>query len=202
MAHINLLPWRAQLRKEKQQEFLAITIFAALATGIVFFFIHTHMNGLMEYQQRRNTFLENEIKILDKRIAEIKDLEATKKALLERMKIIQELQVARPEIVHLFDELVTTLPEGVYLTSVNQKGSTLNITGKAESNARVSAYMRNLEDSAWFKAPKLEVIETRESSALRVSDFKLTVEQTLPEHDQGESQPAGKSSAGKSGGKS
>lgn len=192
MARINLLPWRAQLRKEKQQEFLAVTLFAALATGIVFFFIHTHMNGLIEYQERRNTFLENEIKILDKRIAEIKDLEATKKALIERMKIIEELQVARPVIVHLFDELVTTLPEGVYLTSVSQKGSRLNIAGKAESNARVSAYMRNLEDSPWFKTPKLEVIETRENGNLRLSEFKLTVEQSVPKAEQGKPQAAGR----------
>lgn len=180
MAHINLLPWREALRKEKQQEFLAITVFAALVTGVVFFFIHTHMEGLIEYQQARNQFLENEIKILDKRIEEIKELEATKKALLDRMKIIQELQIARPGIVHLFDEMVTTLPEGLYITSLKQSDTTLTITGKAESNARVSAYMRNLEGSPWLKTAKLEIIETKTDEAQRISDFKLTIEQTTP----------------------
>ena len=180
MAHINLLPWRAQLRKQKQQEFAAVALFAAAVAGIVFFLIHTHMNGLIEYQDRRNDFLQNEIKILDKKIAEIRDLEATKKALIERMNIIQQLQVARPGVVHLFDELVTTLPEGVYLTSVKQKGTTIEIIGKAESNARVSAYMRNIEDSPWFDAPRLEVIETKESGNFRISDFRLTVRQTTP----------------------
>lgn len=180
MAHINLLPWREALRKEKQQEFLTVAVFAALATGVLFFFVHTHMNGLIEYQEARNQFLENEIKILDKRIEEIKELEATKKALLDRMKIIEELQIARPGIVHLFDELVTTLPEGLYITSVTQNGTTLTIGGKAESNARVSAYMRNLEESPWLKSPRLDVIETKASDTQRISDFKLSVQQTSP----------------------
>lgn len=180
MAHINLLPWREALRKEKQQEFLTLVVFAALATGVLFFFVHTHMNGLISYQEARNQFLENEIKILDKRIEEIKELEATKKALLDRMKIIQELQIARPGIVHLFDEMVTTLPEGLYVTSVSQSGSTLTITGKAESNARVSAYMRNLESSPWLKSPQLSVIQTTTTGGQRISDFNLTVQQTTP----------------------
>ncbi len=180
MAHINLLPWREALRKEKQQEFLTIAVFAALVTGVLFFFVHTHMNGLIDYQQARNQYLENEIKILDKRIEEIKELEATKKALLDRMKIIQELQIARPGIVHLFDEMVTTLPEGLFITSVKQTGTTLTISGKAESNARVSAYMRNLENSPWLKAPRLQIIETKTGDSQRISEFKLTVQQTSP----------------------
>lgn len=180
MAHINLLPWREALRKEKQQEFLTVAVFAALVTGVLFFFVHTHMDGLIEYQEARNQFLENEIKILDKRIEEIKELEATKKALLDRMKIIEELQIARPGIVHLFDEMVTTLPEGLYVTSVKQSGTNLAISGKAESNARVSAYMRNLDDSPWLTAPKLEIIETETGGSQRISNFRLTVQQTSP----------------------
>jgi type IV pilus assembly protein PilN len=180
MAHINLLPWREALRKEKKQEFLAITVFAALVTGVLFFFVHTHMNGLIDHQQARNQFLENEIKILDKKIAEIRDLEATKKALIDRMNIIQELQVARPGIVHLFDQMVTTLPTGLYLTSIGQKGAGLTVEGIAESNARVSAYMRNLEDSDWLKSPTLDVIETKDEGPTRVGEFKLNVQQTSP----------------------
>ena len=180
MAHINLLPWREAYRKQKQQEFVAVAIFAALVAGIVVFFVHIHMNGLIEHQEARNRFLENEIKILDKKIAEIKELEATKKALLDRMNIIQELQVARPGIVHLFDELVTTLPDGVYLTSLKQKGSSLSITGRAESKARVAAYMRNLNASEWLASSDLSVIESKDAQRLKVSQFSLTVKQTSP----------------------
>jgi type IV pilus assembly protein PilN len=180
MAHINLLPWREAQRKEKKQEFLTTMVFAALVTGILFFFIHTHMNGLVDHQKARNQFLENEIKILDQQIAEIRDLEETRKALLDRMNIIQELQVARPGIVHLFDQFVTTLPSGLYLTSVEQSGGALKIEGVAESNARVSAYMRNIEDSDWLRAPNLQVIEAADDDGRRVDEFSLNVQQTSP----------------------
>jgi type IV pilus assembly protein PilN len=152
------------------------------------FYAHIHVNGLVEHQQRRNLYLENEIKILDRKIAEIQDLEATKRALVDRMTIIQELQTSRPVAVRLFDELVTTLPEGTYLTSLVQRQDNLEIAGRAESNARVSAFMRNLEDSPWFGEPVLQVIETRDQGNLRLSDFRLTVKQVTPKRE-GEEQP-------------
>ena len=184
MAHINLLPWRETLRKERQKEFVSTAAFAAVASGIIVFYVHIHMNGLIQYQEKRNTYLDNEITLLEKKIAEIKELESTKKALLDRMNIIQELQVLRPGVVHLFDELVTTLPDGAHLASLAQRASQLTITGRAESNARVSAYMRKLDASDWLTDPTLDVIETKEANNMRISNFQLKVEQTGPKKGQ------------------
>lgn len=186
MAHINLLPWRDEARARKQQEFVWIAGFAVAVSLILIFFIHVHMSGEIEYQNRRNTFLENEIRLLEKDLAKIKELESTKKALLDRMNIIQELQIARPGIVHLFDEMVTTLPDGLYLSSLQQKGPVLTLTGKAESKGRVAAYMRNLEASPWIKSPQLQVIEARESDKLKVSEFSLNITQTSPQAEEEE----------------
>lgn len=180
MAHINLLPWREAERKRKQQEFLTLLGFTVVVAAIVVFFVGVHVNGLIEYQQSRNTFLENEIKLLERKAQEIKELEATKKALLDRMEIIQQLQAARPGVVHLFDEMVTTLPEGLYITSLQQKNGTVSIDGRAESKARVATYMRNLDASEWLRNPQLTVIEVKETDTMRASDFSLTVEQTTP----------------------
>ena len=180
MAHINLLPWREAERKRKQQEFLTLLAFTVVLAAIVVFFVRVHVNGMIEYQQSRNTFLENEIKLLEKKAEEIKELEATKKALLDRMEIIQQLQAARPGVVHLFDEMVTTLPEGLYLTSLKQRNGTVSLDGRAESKARVATYMRNLEASEWLKNPQLTVIEVKETDTMRASDFSLSVEQTTP----------------------
>jgi len=180
MAHINLLPWRDAERKRKQQEFLTLAGFTAVLGAIVVFFAHVHVNGMIDYQKSRNTYLENEIKLLEKKAEEIKELEATKKALLDRMEIIQQLQAARPGVVHLFDEMVTTLPEGMYLMSLTQKNGVVTVSGRAESKARVATYMRNLDASEWLKNPQLSVIETKDDSALRASDFSLTVDQTQP----------------------
>lgn len=180
MACINLLPWREALRKEKQKEFLSIAVFALALTAVLVAFVHIHINGLIEYQNRRNQFLENEIRVLDQRIKEIRKLESTKKALLERMGVIEDLQATRPGIVHLFDALVKTLPEGTYLTGVKQIGDRLVITGKAESNARVSAYMRNIDASDWLGKATLNVIQTREAGPMRISEFKLEARLTSP----------------------
>ncbi|MEJ2060806.1 MAG: PilN domain-containing protein [Gammaproteobacteria bacterium] len=181
MAHINLLPWREELRKEKQREFISIAFFAAILGGILVFYAHIHMNGLIDYQNQRNQYLENEIKLVDQKIAQIKQLEATKKALIDRMNIIQQLQVSRPGVVHLFDELVKTLPEGIYLTSMTESGKKLSIAGMADSNARVSAYMRNLDAAPWLTNPKLAIIQVTDKEGRRLSRFTLTVDQTTPD---------------------
>ena len=180
MARINLLPWREARRKEQQRAFVSVTAFSAALTAVLVGFVHIHVNGLIEYQERRNQYLENEIKILDDKIKEIKKLESTKKALLERMNVIESLQATRPGVVHLFDELVNTLPDGTYLTSVTQKGESLSISGKAESNARVSAYMRNIDASDWMTRSALKVIETKEAGAVRISNFGLGARQSTP----------------------
>ncbi|OBS08216.1 PilN domain-containing protein [Acidihalobacter prosperus] len=180
MARINLLPWRAELRKQKQSEFLALALFIAIVSGFVIFLVHSYMTGLIDYQNARNQYLRNEITLLDHKIAKIKTLDATKKALLNRMKIVEQLQASRPGVVHLFDQLVTTEPPGLYLTSFVQKGNTIALAGRADSNARVSTYMRQLDASPWFANAKLDLIVTKSTEIGKVSDFNLTVQQTMP----------------------
>ncbi|MCG5517013.1 MULTISPECIES: PilN domain-containing protein [unclassified Ectothiorhodospira] len=186
MSHINLLPWREQRRKEQQKEFTVLAALVGLGCLIVVFLTHVAINTQIQAQEQRNSFLQNEIRILDRQIREIQDLESTRQALLDRMEIIQELQASRPLAVRLFDELVNTLPQGTYLTGMTQREMALEITGRAESNARVSAFMRNLEGSPWFNEPVLQVIETRDQDGVRLSDFRLTVSQRDPSTDNDE----------------
>ncbi|OOZ42292.1 hypothetical protein BOW53_00155 [Solemya pervernicosa gill symbiont] len=188
MAHINLLPWREELRKERQQRFIASGVIAALITGAAFFYMHTYAQSLIEGQQERNNYLSSEIKLLDKKIAEIKVLEETKSRLIQKMEIIQQLQNSRPQVVHLFDELVRTLPDGVYLNNVSQKGKGLAMNGTAESNARVSAYMRNIDTSDWIGSPKLSIITGQESGPGRINNFKLSATQIEKKNQAGNKQ--------------
>lgn len=180
MAHINLLPWREELRKEKQQQFAVIGVGTAVVGGLLILLTHMQMNGLIEQQNNRNKFLETEIAALDDKIAKIKDLEKTKADLLARMDIIQQLQHSRPQSVHLMDELVYTLPDGVFLNSITQKGNALTMSGVAQSNARVSAYMRNIDNSQWMGKPRLDVIETKEDKNRRTATFVLRADQIAP----------------------
>jgi type IV pilus assembly protein PilN len=180
MPRINLLPWREELRKQKRTEYLAILGICAVVAGAIWFAVHLYFSELIDYQNQRNDFLKAEIKKLDKKIAEIKALEKERDNLIARMKAIETLQTSRPLIVHLFDELVSTLPEGVFLTEVSQKGSRVSIKGVAQSNARVSNYMRNVESSEWLTDPKLRIIETHSKGSRRISDFELTLRQTTP----------------------
>ncbi len=191
MAQINLLDWRSLERKRKQGEFLSLLSFAAVITAVLGLLAHFHVVGLINYQQERNRYLENEIKIVDEKIKEIKELEATKKALVARMEVIEALQTTRPTIVHMFDEFVKTIPDGMYLTAVKQSGNKINIEGKAESNARVSAYMRNIEASEWLKNPNLGVIEAKDNQQTRMNDFKLVAEQTSPAEEEAAKQEQG-----------
>lgn len=179
MARINLLPWREELRKEKTNQFAAmmgISVFVIIAAvGLVYL----NIAGLIDHQNYRNTILNNEIKRLDEALAEIRGLEETKQKLLSRMEVIQSLQQQRPQIVHLFDEIVRTVPEGIYLEKIRQVGGNLTIQGVAESNGRVSAYMRNIGASEWMAIPTLKVIETKKGT-LRSSVFEITTSQSAP----------------------
>jgi len=177
MPRVNLLPWRAELRRQKRTEYLAILGACALAAAAVWFGIHLYYGELIKQQERRNAFLTQQIRLLDKKIEEIKALEKEKENLIARMKAIETLQTSRPIIVHLFDELVSTLPEGVYLTNVNQEGSRVTIKGVAQSNARVSNYMRNVEASDWVEQPKLSIIQSKSEDGRRIADFTLTFQQ-------------------------
>lgn len=180
MAHINLLPWREELRKQKQQQFAVVSAGTAVVAALLVLLVHMQIEGMIENQNARNSFLDNEIVELDKKIARIKDLEKTKAALLARMDIIQQLQHSRPQSVHLMDELVYTLPDGVYLEKIIQKGASLTVSGIAQSNARVSAYMRNIDNSEWLGNPKLDVIETKDSDRRRNAEFVLRANQVTP----------------------
>ncbi|NNJ98634.1 MAG: PilN domain-containing protein [Gammaproteobacteria bacterium] len=185
MANINLLPWREELRKEKTQQFATITGFSLILTVCVIAAIHFTIDSQITHQQRRNKVLNDEITRLDVALKEIEGLEETKEKLLSRMDIIQSLQQKRPQIVHLFDEIVRTIPEGIYLTGIKQNGNSININGVAESNGRVSAYMRNIDTSDWMSTPKLTVIESKKGT-LRSSDFVLQTSQSSPKSDEEE----------------
>jgi type IV pilus assembly protein PilN len=177
MTRINLLPWREIRRKEQRRQFFSVAAGASILMGMIVLYIHIHVGGLITAQEQRNKYMRDEIAAVDAKIAEIKSLETKKQQLLARMNIIQELQTRRPEIVHIFDELVRAVPAGLYLTRISQQGDNIVIEGVAESNARVSAFMRNLDGSEWFVAPRLDVIEADAKSATRSSVFKLTVRQ-------------------------
>lgn len=181
MTRINLLPWREALRKEQKRQFISTAGGAAVLMLVIVGYVHFHINGMIDHQNQRNDFIEKEIAVVDSKIKEIKELEAQKKQLLNRMNVIQDLQTRRPMVVHMLDKLVKALPEGLYLTEVNQKGAELTINGLAQSNARVSAFMRNLDDSNWFNNPKLEVIQVQEKNGGRSSKFTLNVKQLTPE---------------------
>lgn len=183
MPHINLLPWREELRKRRQKEFLAtVAGSVVLAIGVVFL-VHLQFNSMLKYQETRNQFLQQQIAELDKKIAEIKELDAEKQRLLARMRIIQQLQASRPEIVHLFDELVVAIPDGVSFKKLGQQGRRLTLEGVAQSNARVSSLMRQLEESDWLQKPELvEIVKNQQGKGdiLRMNRFKLHVGQTRP----------------------
>jgi type IV pilus assembly protein PilN len=183
MTCINLLPWRETRRKEQQRQFFSIAAGAAVLMALIVFYIHIHVGGLIDLQSQRNKFLEEEIAKVEAMIVEIKSIETKKEQLLARMNIIQQLQTRRPAIVHVFDELAKAVPSGMYLTNVSQQNKLLVIEGVAQSNARVSAFMRNLDASDWFTNPRLEVIEANSKELARTSRFKLAVSQVSSEAD-------------------
>jgi len=174
---INLLPWREELRKEQDRQLLSIAIFAWVLMGLVVLYGHLHMSARIEAQNDRNKFLQKEIAALDKQIAEIKDIKQKRQALVARMNVIYKLQADRTKLVYVMNELVNTIPEGVYYGSLVKNGDSIQITGTAQSNARVSALMRNFEESMWFKNPNLQVINVKGTAGGRLSDFSLSVQQ-------------------------
>lgn len=181
MTRVNLLPWRENLRKERVRQFKMVALSSVVLMALIIFYVHVHISGVIDYQDSRNTFLQAEITKVDQKIKEIRELESKKEDLLNRMNVIQELQTRRPLSVRLVDELVRILPEGVYLSSIKQTDMDLVFNGVAQSNARVSAFMRNLDNSIRFSDPELNVINSSESSGMRVSNFVLKVTQRTPE---------------------
>jgi len=180
MARINLLPWRETLRKKRQRDFGIYALAAVLFMGAAAAGVHFFVDGMIESQVKRNRYLEKEIAAMDRKIKEIQELEKTKAKLLARMNVIQTLQISRPEVVHLMDEVVVTIPEGLFLTQLNQKGIDLTLSGRAQSNARVSAYMRNIDESEWLGKPILQVISNKSKTGTGMSHFTLNAKQISP----------------------
>lgn len=177
---INLLPWREERRKQRQQEFVAMLIFAALLAGLIFWLWKGVVEDHIADQQTRNNHIQGEIAKLDKQIEEIKALRERRDELVARMQVIQDLQGNRPTIVYVFDQLVRTLPDGVYYTSVERKGNLYTLNGIAESNNRISRLMRNFEASPWFVAPNLISVKALEGGGEQANSFTLTVQQGSP----------------------
>jgi type IV pilus assembly protein PilN len=180
MATINLLPWREERREEQKKEFLAVTVAFALAAAAVIVLWYTFLNSALSGQNARNDYLQSRINELDQQVKEISELKAQKNQLVERMEVIQSLQGNRPEIVHIFDELARTLPDGVFYNSIERSGKSMTLMGTAESSNRVSSLMRQLDQSDWFAQPNLQVVKANRAFGEQANDFTMSVSLTSP----------------------
>ena len=188
MAKINLLPWRLERRKQRQKEFYSMLGGAAILAVVIAFGVVTYFDHLIKTQNARNERLTSEIAQLDVKIKEIEELDKKKAQLLARKAVIEQLQANRSQMVHLFDELVRTIPDGVKLNSIKQAGDELTLDGIAQSNARVSSYLRALEGSGWMTTPDLSIIEAKGGDKSMPFVFALKVKLTKPKKEgEGES---------------
>jgi type IV pilus assembly protein PilN len=174
MIRINLLPHREEKRRARQMQFAALSAVSLLAGVLVWGLVHVAISTQISYQERRNDYLKQETAILDKQIAEIRKLREQTKSLLERKDAVEKLQSDRSRVVHLFDQMLRILPEGVYLKTIKQSGDSITLVGFAQSNARVSTLMRAIEDSAWLESPTLVEIHASSPNGARVNEFTLT----------------------------
>lgn len=175
---VNLLPWREMRRKEQDRQLLTIAVGAWILMGVIIFYAHVHVTSLIENQDKRNEFLSQETAKVEKEIRQIGELKKQRSDLIARMNVIYQLQSDRSQVVHLFDELARKLPDGIYFTTLRLAGNDIALQGVAQSNARVSALMRNLASSDWFTDPELQLITVRAKGSDRVSDFSLKVKQS------------------------
>ena len=180
MARINLLPWRAERRRLRQKEFGVMMGASALGAALLAFLIVGYHKAQIEGQNERNAYVRDQITQVDAKIKEIEELDKKKARLLARKQVIEQLQANRSQMVHLFDSLVRTIPDGVTLTSIRQAGDVLTLEGRSQSNARVSTYMRNLEGSGWMTGPDLSVIEARGDNKGLPYMFNLKVKLANP----------------------
>ncbi|MGF6556208.1 type IV pilus assembly protein PilN [Pseudomonas sp. S30_BP2TU TE3576] len=186
MARINLLPWREERREVRRKRFLLAMIAVVAGTVGTVLVANQVISDAIDRQVARNDYIDKQIAVVDERIKQISDLKERRQQLVERMRIIQDLQGNRPISGRMFDQLARALPDGVYFTEVKMTGKTLSITGAAQSNNRVSDLMRNLEASDWFDAPNLtEVKATTAGQVDQASVFQLTVRQTRPATPEG-----------------
>lgn len=185
MPRINLLPWRAEERLRRKRQF-QLGLVAAVSAGFLVALLGSFVVGsIISGKRERNEYLRAQIATLDGDIKEIHGLEQQKQRLLARMEIIERLQRSRPEIVHVFDQLVRTLPDGVYLTSIQQNGRKLEVKGVAQSSTRVSTFMRAIEGSEWIGSPELQLIESKGTTAAGGAEFALTITQKGLDPDEG-----------------
>ena len=183
MRRINLLPWRDELRQERQRNFMIVLIVIALVAAGAVFAVNRYFEARIDYQNSRNLYLQNEITKLDRQIARIATLEETRANLLERKRVIENLQANRTLMVRLFDQLVRTVPSGIRLLNVQQAGNQLTITGTSQSSARVSTYLRNLESSLILHDPRLQIVESEveETDSQMPYGFSVSVTLAPPE---------------------
>jgi type IV pilus assembly protein PilN len=185
MANINLLPWREERRQELKQAFLTVLGMVAVVGVVLVILADIAVSGAIDGQRGRNAYLQQQITELDLQVKEIRDLEKKKQELLDRMKVIQELQGNRPIIVRIFDELVRTLPDGIFYDKLNRKEGVISLTGIAESNNRISSLMRQVDKSEWFAGPNLTAVEAQPDFGEQASKFSLSFKISTPSIDEG-----------------
>jgi type IV pilus assembly protein PilN len=188
MIKINLLPWREELRKEKQKAFNDAFVLSICITAGLFAGVHLYIADLQNFQAQRNQLLQNEIAILDQQIADIKNIEDKKTHLINKITVIHNLQRSRPEIVHLFNEIPRATPDGLFMTKLTRTGRDLTFEGKSQSNALVSAFMSSIQNSPWLQTPSLDIIQAdkvtndKNNSLEKMNDFTLRTKQSdLPD---------------------
>lgn len=191
MIRVNLLPHRAERRKARKIQFISFSAIALILGAVVVGFVHVAISGQISHQERRNQFLKDETALLDKQIAEIRKLREQTEALLSRKTVVENLQSTRSDVVHLLDQMLRILPDGVYLKSIKQTGNKINLVGFAQSNARISTLMRAIEDSPWLEAPALVEIHATTAAGIRASEFTLNFSLTRQAADAAAATPPG-----------
>lgn len=186
MANINLLPWREERRQELKKQFLVVLGVVAVLGVVLVVLGHMFVSGAISHQQDRNAYLQRNIDELNAQVKEIQELEKKKNELIERMKVIQELQGNRPIIVRIFDEMVRTLPDGIYYSDLERTSAMIKLNGAAESNNRISSLMRNLENSEWFESPALTSVKANPDMGEQASTFGLSFKITTPSAEEEE----------------
>jgi type IV pilus assembly protein PilN len=173
MMRINLLPHRAEKRRARHVQFIALSVISVVLGGLLVGFVQVAIGTQISYQERRNTYLKQETAILDKQIAEIKKLREQTQSLLARKNVVESLQSTRSDVVHLLDQMLRILPDGVYLKTLKQTGNRIEVVGYSQSNSRISTLMRAVEDSPWLDSPVLIEIHATNVAKERLSEFKL-----------------------------
>lgn len=193
MIRVNLLPHRAEKRRARQIQFVAFSVISLIAGAVIVGFVHVAIMTEISYQERRNAYLNKEIEVLNKQIDEIKKLREQTQSLLARKTVVENLQSTRSDVVHLMDQMLRILPDGVYLKSLKQTGNKISLIGFAQSSARVSTLMRAIEDSPWLEAPTLIEVHAIRVSNERLNEFSLTFNLTkqTPAPDTAVTKPSG-----------